>query len=320
MFVKNLDIKEFRGIKSSKGAINFSNFTVLIGRNSSGKSTVLEALSLLPHPDLLDVIERNNKKDTLIRLHPGSFRRLLYLYAGRSNLNYILANTVIDIEIDQKGFRAYAGGNEIRSSNEIARYIGTDIKYLDGYVIFFPSTTDILEKLERQINNNKDMITKKGLHIKLAEVLNEFVNDKYTEIVFLDPISLRKVYENNTTAYLRLAELGSGIERVIKIMAFLEAFSPSLVIIDDFEAGLHPTLIKGFLKWLKEKNWQTIISTHSIDVLYHLLDINPKDTTILQLNKSNEDILSHKSLTLEELEDIMNANLDPRALVDNLGL
>ena len=85
MFVKNLDIKEFRGIKSSKGAINFSNFTVLIGRNSSGKSTVLEALSLLPHPDLLDVIEGNNKKDTLIRLHPGSFRRLLYLYAGRSN-------------------------------------------------------------------------------------------------------------------------------------------------------------------------------------------------------------------------------------------
>jgi len=55
-------------------------------------------------------------------------------------------------------------------------------------------------------------------------------------------------------------------------------------------------------------------------VLYHLVDIKPLDTTIIQLNKSNEDILSHEILTLDELEDLLDANTDPRLLLDALRL
>jgi len=51
-----------------------------------------------------------------------------------------------------------------------------------------------------------------------------------------------------------------------------------------------------------------------------LADIEPLDTTILQLSKSNEDILSHKILSLDEIEDILNANNDPRLLPDLLQL
>ena len=158
---------------------------------------------------------------------------------------------------------------------------------------------------------------KKGYHIELANFLNECVNDVYSELVFLEPISLRKVYPDNKV-YLKLKDLGSGAEKLIKIMALFEVLSPKLIIIDDFEAGFHPTMIKLFLKWLKKKKWQTIISTHSIDVLYHLVEIKPIDTSILQLNKSNEDILSHEVLTLDELEDLLDANTDPRLLLDTL--
>lgn len=120
--------------------------------------------------------------------------------------------------------------------------------------------------------------------------------------------------------YLQLKDLGTGAEKLIKMLALFEVLSPHLIIIDDFEAGFHPTMIKLFLKWLKEKNWQTIISTHSIDVLYYLVDIKPLDTSIIQLNKSNEDILSHKVLSLDELEDLLDANTDPRLLLDALRL
>lgn len=320
MFVNSLNIKEFRGIKSCKGPIKFSNFTVIIGRNNSGKSTILEALSLLPHPELQNVIDWAQKKDFLLHLHPGSYTRLLYLYAGISILEYNLKNIFMRIEIEDSRFKTFLGEKETEELDHVAKSLGTERKYLESFVIFIPDTADILNKLENRLEVHKELLTKKGFNIKLANILNEFVNDKYSEIIFVNPIMLRKVYLNNKIAYIRLAELGSGAEKVIKIMAFLEVFSPQLVIIDDFEARLHPSLVKLFLKWLKEKNWQTIISTHSIDVLYHLIDINPKDTTILQLNKSNEDILSHKSLPLEELEDILNANIDPRSLVDNLGL
>ena len=55
-------------------------------------------------------------------------------------------------------------------------------------------------------------------------------------------------------------------------------------------------------------------------MLYYLVDIKPIDTSILQLNKSNEDILSHEVLTLDELEDLLDANTDPRLLSDALRL
>lgn len=324
MFVNKLTIKEFRGIKSCKGQIEFSNFTVLIGRNNSGKSTILEALSLLPSPTLTNFITNKKKIDYLKEvLH--HYNALKYLYAGNSILEYELKNQGdVRVEIQEKG-------NKIDFSINGKRYGAVD--YLDQFsrneevnrdqlqqlVLFIPYTTSILSDLESRMKNLKELITKNGIHISLAKFLNECVNDKYSEIVFLEPISLRKIYENNNV-YLQLRDLGAGAEKVIKIMAILEVLSPKLVLIDDFEAGLHPTLIRLFLKWLKEKKWQKIISTHSIDVLYHLVDINPKDTTIIQLNKSNEDILSHEVLTLEQIEEILDANNDPRLLVDILKI
>jgi predicted ATP-dependent endonuclease of OLD family len=52
-FVTQLDIKEFRGIKRCEEPLRFSKFNVLLGRNNSGKSAVLQSLSLFPQPHLL---------------------------------------------------------------------------------------------------------------------------------------------------------------------------------------------------------------------------------------------------------------------------
>lgn len=73
-------------------------------------------------------------------------------------------------------------------------------------------------------------------------------------------------------------------------------------------------------KWLKEKDWQTVLSTHSIDVLYELLEVNPKNTTLIQLKKTADDILHHSPLTLNELEDLIDSNSASRLLVDSLAL
>ena len=321
MFVNELRIQEFRGIKSCNTPIKLSNFTVLIGRNNSGKSTLLEALSLLPSPTLNNYITNTKKINYLMHLHHAN--ALKYLYAGNSILEYNLKE-MMDVRFEiQDNKIDYLINNTHYSSNDyliqFSRGFEVDRTQLSQLVLFIPYSTSILEDLEKRMRNLKELITKKGIHIELAKFLNECVNDKYSEIVFLEPISLRKVYDKNKV-YLQLRDLGSGAEKVVKIMALLEVLSPKMVLLDDFEAGLHPSLIKLFLNWLKDKEWQTIISTHSIDVLYHLININPNDTTILQLNKSNEDILYHKILTFEQLEDFLNANTDPRLLVDALNL
>jgi predicted ATPase len=52
VFVSSVNLTEFRGIKEFKEPLELAKFNVLVGRNNSGKSVILQALSLLPHPDL----------------------------------------------------------------------------------------------------------------------------------------------------------------------------------------------------------------------------------------------------------------------------
>ena len=99
MFVRSLNIKEFRGIKECATALKFSNFTVLIGKNNAGKSAILEALSLLPDPNINDYITRTSKINSLQNLHQGSRKALLYLYAGTSDLQFGIRSSSALIEI-----------------------------------------------------------------------------------------------------------------------------------------------------------------------------------------------------------------------------
>jgi AAA15 family ATPase/GTPase len=55
-FISEIDVKEFRGIKRCKEPIKLSKFNVLIGKNNSGKSSLLEALYLFPLPRLHSTI------------------------------------------------------------------------------------------------------------------------------------------------------------------------------------------------------------------------------------------------------------------------
>ncbi len=319
MFVSSLNIIEFRGIKACDKALKFSNFTILLGKNNAGKSSILEALSLLPDPEIYDYITLHTKIENLRQLHQGRNKDLLYLYAGTSNLQFGIEGSTAIIEISEFGTQTSWNNKKDSIGAQIAKLYESSKNDISEMVLLVPFTTSILSDLENRMKSLKELIMKKGYHIELANFLNECVNDVYSELVFLEPISLRKVYPDNKL-YLQLKDLGSGAEKLIKMMALFEVLSPKLILIDDFEAGFHPSMIKLFLQWLKKKEWQTIISTHNIDVLYHLVDIKPSDTTILQLNKSNEDILSHEVLTLDELEDLLDANTDPRLLSDTLRL
>jgi predicted ATP-dependent endonuclease of OLD family len=64
-----MELYEFRGIKSCNKPLTLSDFTVLIGRNNSGKSSVLEAFSLLPLPTHNPDFYLNSRINLLKDLH-----------------------------------------------------------------------------------------------------------------------------------------------------------------------------------------------------------------------------------------------------------
>ena len=324
MFVKDLDITEFRGIKRSKKKIDFSNFTVLIGKNNSGKSSILEALSLLPASQVRDIITDRTKSQLLEDLNKGrkGYSSFLYLHAGISDLKYHLSdNRILEMKFDMDNNSNLILDNSpiIDSIEHIAKAYRINKNQLSKLVLFIPNNTKIIEEIELKIKSLKDLIMKKGVHITVAEFINKCVDDKYSELVFQDSISIRKIFSKNTF-YLPLNDLGTGIEKIVKIMSLVEVIEPKLILIDDFESGLHPSLIELFIEWLKNGKWQTIISTHSIDVLNSIIDSNPPDTSVLLLKKDSEDILNYEKFELDKLTAYMNSNADPRYLVDTFDL
>jgi len=310
MLIQELNITEFRGINKTARPLKLCNLTVLIGRNNSGKSSILEAISLFPSPSQNEPLLGESSIKKLLSTHHTelkNYRKLIYRYEGFSKITYKIndIDKELSIVIEAKDIKLYKNNELIPATN-----FGIDCRTL-----YIPNDTLILDKMEQRMEDLKKQIEKNGIHRSVARSLNKCVDDEYSEIVFLTPISIRKVFPDDSS-FLELNDLGSGAEKVVKIMSLIEVLDPDILLLDDLESGLHPSLIKMFLEWLVDKKYQTIISTHSIDVLYYLNELVNKNCIILQLNKSKNDILNYKELSLEELRDLLDGNIDPRLLLN----
>lgn len=332
--MKNMKIQEFRGIKDCDKPLNFAEFTVLIGRNNSGKSTVLEALSLLPVPHLYGLRYYGNIKriDILREIH-GGVSSMVYNYSGKAIIEYTIRKEawVITVADDGHVFLQIRGlqGIDARThpASAVAKVLGkskTKIENeLDRMVFFIPNDTSIMNRLAEALSSerHRNFVFKTGAHARVAkELINECVDDKYTEILFAPELSARKELPNGEIQYIKIRDLGDGIEKVALLVLWIDALNPDLILWDDFEGSAHPSLTRLILDWLRKKKCQIVLSTHSIDVLGILLDVRPTDVRVMQLKKTREDTLIHQDLTLEELESLIEANQDPRNLVDLLGL
>jgi len=323
LFISEIDVNEFRGIKRCKKPVKLSKFNVLIGKNNSAKSSLLEALYLCPSPQIDSIYKKGNKIDQITKLHSGR-DGLVYGYSGNATMMYNVNNTSFAIEITSDGGTHILIDNEATGSLEdISKMLKIPEPKLKDISIYIPNDTGTINEYAGYVSNMENEIVKIGANKRVAEFVNRCIDEEYTEVLWKrDGISCRKELPDGSLLYPKLDDLGDGIKRATIIMLLLEARSPHLVLWDDFETASHPTLIRAQLEWLSKKDWQVVLSTHSIDVLYQLLEleISSADLQILQMRKLNDDTLVYESLTIDDLDDLMNANADPRRLVDALGV
>lgn len=305
MLINNLDIKEFRGIKKCNKKLEFSKFNVLIGRNNSGKSAIIGALSLFPNPEekgMLPLIGRTRFDNLELFFHHADSAQMIYAYSGKAELEY--NNGELKIEIRRDAWN-YSPKKEKNRNKIISALISGD--------------NEIMQHFYNTIKERHEEIIKSGAHVRVAKAISECVSDNYTEI-YPETMRIRKVLPSGNAHYIRIEDLGDGAKKAIEVMLLLELIKPKIVLWDDFETSAHPSLLRMLLSWLCKKEWQVFLSTHSIDVLYQLLEIRPENSKIIQLSKDEEDALSHKDLELEEIERIMETGNDPRLVAEALVL
>jgi len=355
VIVRELDITEFRGIRKLAKPLKLSKFNVLIGRNNVGKTAILEALYLLTMPYRQSSVVPSSPLppydsypiEFIAKTHDG-IPSLIYGYAGTATLKYYLKEKIktefktprlpvvettpkemevdnIEIRITTEDIKVLLNGKEVNKNNYEDFLNSLGINSGRGILsLYIPNNSDAYKALDSFVLRDEvwSWIEKEGLHRKvIKEVLEPTIYDKLTEVIIKrDKLCARKeVSENIGPLYINIDSLGEGIKRAILIYLAVEHLKPKILIWDDIEVAAHPSLIEHTLKWLAQSKRQIIVSTHSIDVLYILTQVRPKDCKIITLKKSPDDIVNYKILALDELEDYLESSIDVRKIIEDLN-
>ena len=334
--LNSINLQEFRGVRKIENPpIRLAKFNVLIGKNNSGKTTLLEALALLPQPNSAWPFIGSPRFGTISTCHGKQGDSLVYGYSGTAVLSYGVGSNITNMRLETNGHFQF----ETRSSEDMPQNVvyspGEDGIYrLDrapkslSQVNSVYYSDDFYETLTTSIVTEPHWksIEKTRAHNRvLKEVINPSITEKFTEVVphyvAQQPIlQVRKEFPDGTSSYVRITELGRGLQRVIVPLLLFEATNPSICLWDDVEAGMHPSLIENVLKWLFKKDWQMVIATHSIDILSTIAELEPRETQLVLLDKSADDLLTYKIVSSDAFSDLVGSGQDPRKMVDLLGL
>lgn len=317
-------LENFRGVRRCKKPIKLGKFTLLIGANNSGKSTLLEALFFLPCPwdnYPLSIIGRG-RLGIFEMLH-SSRDALVYRYSGGARVECTLEDKQLTLEVSNGGApRLFVEGQEF-GSTEIAgvarRIWGSALpsREIVDHTLYIPNSDEFMRALEAQLVNSWSMVERTGAHFRVVrDIISKVVEDRFTEAyVRFNRIVLRKELPSGEPYAVRARDLGDGIERFLMTALFLEAVEPKVVLWDDLEVAAHPSLIRKMIEWLAEHDWQVVASTHSIDVLHEFVLAEPKGAKVIALRKTADDALVHKVISLKRLESLIESGQDVRKLM-----
>lgn len=290
---QDIRIKHFRGFEDLR-IEGLSQVNVFLGRNNSGKTSILEAVFLLTNP-------RNGTLPLLIghtRGFSGSKQRQSTAYLWHS-LDYdtpiTLETTNKELEESSRLLITAIFGEEDKIDESIATEgfktsLGT--KYPTGlsYTLSRPSNQDSdtisLDTLAIKVadylpSNLLDANTypnlKRILEFRLRDSLIRFLSAFDSRILGVELIgediwvSLSGVKE-----FLPLQVVGDGLRRIVSIWAAIANPDNDIVLIDEIDNGIHHSsyrlLWEMILKTAKENNVQLFITTHSDESLMGLVE------------------------------------------------
>lgn len=335
MLFKDLHIRNFRGFKEID-VDDLSNINLFLGHNNSGKTSILESIFLLigmSNPELN--IKINNFRD-FVHNETEDFNLIFHNFDIEKDIDISSnlfdnskrgltisplfkksngSNGLRTIEIDSessssslsnshqsiKGLRLNffskkfhkpktASKSEISiEDGRIKAEIAKDYKeeYFGAFINSKSSFTDVPSRVEKIIKNKKEK--------EFVEILKK-IDSK------IENISLGA----NGTIYIdigidRLVPinfLGDGIRKTLTILSSLYDSKGGVLIIDEFDNGLHYTSIKilwdAIVEYSARYNVQVFVTSHNYDTLKQL------EKVLVEQPDKKEDV---RSYTINLLKD-----------------
>ena len=321
-----LELENFRGIK--QGSITLGDLNVLIGANNSGKTTILESLFLAPNP----VRDVYNKPaiDIISLLHStlGSTASISILHNYSSETASITCTTnnkKLEVKFQRKGDEI-----EVHMVEDGTTFIRGELGVLRGYKdrrVFGVKSKVVGEALYFHPLLTKDIwgyfsynwveYRALGLTSKIAKKISEGISEEYDDLL-LEPFigGQQTIYLRSRDGRgVRLGDVGSGVQVLITLMLLYESIKPRMMLIDDVESHMNPYLLMRTTRWFSEileGGTRLVISTHSLEAAEYIAKTLEEHKPQIILLALRNGILSTKTLTPEELEEVEKAGVDPR--------
>ena len=297
-YLTYLNIKYFKGIESFE-LKELSGLNIIVGNNNTGKTSLLEAISLLQSQDSVKTILKHiSRKESI---YPSKFQLFLELFPKQqeelksiqinstiNNLNreLILEGKVLNrlsIEknsensFDQKLFK---GNISIKLNNQ--KIMDRKIELKENQMLKEEISYDIIKIIYITAYDH----SKEGLINKTIENIKEKEKNKIIKLLqlfdsnILDfKVTSTNNEENLTTTYIKhktngmmpLFSFGDSIKKILTLASAVINAKNGILLVDEIETAIHKNMIDKVFKWFvnfcEEYEVQLICTTHSLEII-----------------------------------------------------
>lgn len=332
-YLSYLNIKHFRGIENLE-LKDLSTINIIVGDNNSGKTSLLEAITLLESPDniknmLLNASKRdsnnNSKFELFLEMFPKNQfnERSIHLKSTINDYKNDLKikgniNEIIDfnnnIEFEKKIFE----GNIILNQDN-KNILNKDIYIEENTKLRLSGSQNIVDMVyvtpydhfkEGLLNRTIDVI-KDGDKKEIIRLLNMFDNN-------ISGFEILPNINNSTTIYIEhkkyglmpLSSFGDGVKKVITLASSIVSAKGGILLIDEIETAIHKNMIGEVFNWFTKACFkykiQLICTTHSLEVIDSVInniDDNIDELVCFRIESQDESVYTTR-FSGNKLKDI----------------
>ena len=249
--LERITLKDFRGI--SEGDVKLWPFTLLVGKNNSGKTTLLEALYLAPNPfrPVFGVpVPVKGGGDTALHclaylhesLDAGGFGFLLRDYVAEESLiGYFLeGDTSFELTFRREGDDksritvSYTSGKD----RKLLGYLNLDSNYAEARIggsllkkDVLLLRSDLLKLYWGMFRRRWVDISNMGIGSSVAPKISELVDEEYDDLT-LEPFGdgLTIYLRKSNGRRVRISDLGDGAQLFLTALILKELLRPGVML------------------------------------------------------------------------------------------